>query len=404
MELTSTQGALYLNGQRFYLKGTSWFGFEGGDNALHGLWSVTMHSLLDFLQQNGFNALRIPVSAELSLELDRADTKTINFYVNPQLKGLSAGGLLDLLVAECARRGILIMLDMHHVSTSGGICELWYDDKLDEAGVICAWQALALRYKDSWNVFAADLNNEPHGCASWGTGDPATDWRLGAQRVGDAIHEVNPRLLLFVEGTAGHCVPVQAPESAFWGEALDSAAERPVSFRLLNKLVYSPHVYGPDVAGQAYFKDPRFPANMPAIWTRHWAHLKLVHKMNAAIVPGEWGGRAQEGSQDRVWQEAFANFLHDNGITDNFYWCLNPNSGDTGGLLKDDWVTPEQWKLDLLAYVNPRPTRLQVLPDGRVNAASSEMPKASALDLQSLAQAMPAADDASMGNVSYYHS
>jgi hypothetical protein len=30
------------------------------------------------------------------------------------------------------------------------------------------------------------------------------------------------------------------------------------------------------------------------------------------------------------------------------FWCLNPNSGDTGGLLDNDWVTPVQWKLNLL--------------------------------------------------------
>jgi hypothetical protein len=30
------------------------------------------------------------------------------------------------------------------------------------------------------------------------------------------------------------------------------------------------------------------------------------------------------------------------------FWCLNPNSGDTGGLLKYDWTSVEQWKLDKL--------------------------------------------------------
>jgi endoglucanase len=34
-------------------------------------------------------------------------------------------------------------------------------------------------------------------------------------------------------------------------------------------------------------------------------------------------------------------------MTDNFYWCLNPNSSDTGGLLMDDWVTTNEDKLDL---------------------------------------------------------
>ncbi len=31
------------------------------------------------------------------------------------------------------------------------------------------------------------------------------------------------------------------------------------------------------------------------------------------------------------------------------YWSWNPNSGDTGGLVADDWSSPEQDKLDALA-------------------------------------------------------
>ena len=30
------------------------------------------------------------------------------------------------------------------------------------------------------------------------------------------------------------------------------------------------------------------------------------------------------------------------------FWCLNPNSGDTGGLLNDDWATWDETKYALL--------------------------------------------------------
>jgi endoglucanase len=36
-----------------------------------------------------------------------------------------------------------------------------------------------------------------------------------------------------------------------------------------------------------------------------------------------------------------------------FYWALNPNSGDTGGLLEDDWRTPVEAKLALLRRLMP---------------------------------------------------
>ena len=109
---------------------------------------------------------------------------------------------------------------------------------------------------------------------------------------------------------------------------------------------------------------------MPDIWTRQWAHPVLCGCEGGpgegvpAIVPGEWGGRFEEGSLERTWALAFAQWQRETGLTDSFFWCLNPNSGDTGGLLSDDWQAPQEWKLDLLAAINPAPTRFR--PDGSV--------------------------------------
>jgi endoglucanase len=219
-------------------------------------------------------------------------------------------------------------------------------------------------------VFAADLNNEPHGSASWGDGNPSTDWRAGAERLGAAVLAANPRLLCFVEGTSGNAVPLQTPEPCFWGGGLCSAVAAPVNLPVPRRLVLSPHVYGPGVFLQSYFQDPAFPANMPDIWTRQWAHPVLCGCEGGpgegvpAIVPGEWGGRFEAGSLERTWALAFAQWQRETGLTDSFFWCLNPNSGDTGGLLSDDWQRPEEWKLALLAAINPAPTRFG--PDGSV--------------------------------------
>jgi hypothetical protein len=48
-------------------------------------------------------------------------------------------------------------------------------------------------------------------------------------------------------------------------------------------------------------------------------------------------------------------------MTDNFFWCLNPDSGDTGGLLADDWITPDITKLNLLAGLVPNPSDVLTL-------------------------------------------
>jgi len=53
-------------------------------------------------------------------------------------------------------------------------------------------------------VIGNDLRNEPRAdihrnlVPTWGSGDLKTDWKVAAQRAGNYILEVNPRLLIFV--------------------------------------------------------------------------------------------------------------------------------------------------------------------------------------------------------------
>ena len=95
-----------------------------------------------------------------------------------------------------------------------------------------------------------------------------------------------------------------------------------------NKLVYSPHVYGPDVHMQPYFKPENFLSNMEPIWDRHFGFV-TKNALGPAVCPGEWGGKAADGSKDQAWLRAIADYFAENKM-DTFYWCLNPNSGDTG--------------------------------------------------------------------------
>ena len=73
-----------------------------------------------------------------------------------------------------------------------------------------------------------------------------------------------------------------------------------------------------------YFDHKSFPANMDAIWDRHFGYL--VHASHTVVV-GEWGGIYS--GKDRAWQEHFVKYLLSNGLS-SFFWCLNPNSADTG--------------------------------------------------------------------------
>lgn len=49
-----------------------------------------------------------------------------------------------------------------------------------------------------------------------------------------------------------------------------------------------------------------------------------------------------------VWQRTLVSFLKANNISYT-YWAWNPNSGDTGGILNNDWTTINQSKMDVLS-------------------------------------------------------
>jgi endoglucanase len=352
---SSESGMLKTNGKRFNLKGLSWFGFETSLNVFHGLWARDYNDMFKWIASQNFNAMRIPFNLDLVLT-DPMPTSIsfgycqTNISCNMDLKGLTSLQVLDKMIATAGAWGIQIMLDMHSFEPDAYMENgLWYDATHPESTVLKGWDILIARYKNTSNVFAVDLKNEPFS-TTWHTGDNTTDWDAAIARIGNHILSQGVPWLIFFEGTNKSPPCAQA---CFWGENLQGQGPNPVSLSVANRLVYSPHTYGPDVAYQDYFQDPTFPANMPAIWTTHFAYLKAQGK--GAIVTGEWGGHTT--GADLTWLNAYISFMNSTDIRDQFFWCLNPDSGDTGGLLLDDWVTPVQDKLDMLAKLMPDPTK-----------------------------------------------
>jgi hypothetical protein len=71
----------------------------------------------------------------------------------------------------------------------------------------------------------------------------------------------------------------------------------------------------------------------------------LPSRTKYAVVVGEFGGR--NVGADQEWQSEFMKYLLAKRFS-FFYWCLNPGSQDTGGLLAEDWRTVDDSKVALL--------------------------------------------------------
>jgi len=80
----------------------------------------------------------------------------------------------------------------------------------------------------------------------------------------------------------------------------------------------------------------------------------LVPTLKKGIIIGEWGGTLQ--GKDIIVQNDLAQWMVDNCITNNVYWALNPDSGDTGGIMGWDWASYDEKKIQLVNSVIADPS------------------------------------------------
>ncbi|WP_319428522.1 Calx-beta domain-containing protein [Mycobacterium sp. RTGN5] len=350
---TSGNQILDSQGKPVQISGVNWFGAEGSNGVPDGLWTRSYKDMIDQMSAQGFNTIRLPYSSEM-LHTTSAPSG-INYNLNPDLQGLSRLQVLDQIINYAGQDGMRVILD-HHRSTAGaGTSEngLWYNSQYTEDQWVSDWQMLANRYKNNPTVIGLDLHNEPYN-GTWGGGG-VNDWARAAERAGNAVLQSNPNLLIFVEG-----VGTYQGQSYWWGGNLMGVKDRPIVLNVPNHVVYSPHDYPNSVYNQTWFQSANFGANLPNVFRQAWGYI--YEDGIAPIYVGEFGTKLQD-PKDAVWLEALTSYLSgdfdNNGTVDIpagtedmswTFWSWNPNSGDTGGILADDWRTINQNKM---VYLTP---------------------------------------------------
>jgi len=329
---TSGNQILDSNGHVVRVAGINWYGFETTDEVVHGLWAQDYHYILNAIQSNGYNVIRMPMSNQV-VETPIIPTN-ISYHnasgpINTDLEGLNSLQILDKIVTAAGAIGLHIILDNHR-SEAGNGAEgngLWYTSQYPESSWINDWVTLAHRYLNNTTVIGFDLRNEPHNAQSdgscWGCGTMSYDWRLAAERGGNAVQAVNPNLLLFVEGTDCY-----NNDCDWWGGNLMGAQSNPVVFNVAHQLVYSAHDYGPNLYQQSWFNNNTTYQSLVQVWTGFWAYLSLNDV--APVWVGEFGttNNASDiesnvpGSQGQ-WFQSVVTFMQNNPQLDWTYWALN---------------------------------------------------------------------------------
>jgi endoglucanase len=81
------------------------------------------------------------------------------------------------------------------------------------------------------------------------------------------------------------------------------------------------------------------------LWDTHWGYLQQQDL--APVLVGEFGGKEVNRGKEGRWIHTLMAYIRAHGLSYTF-WCLNPNSGDTGGLLENNWTTVNPAKMALL--------------------------------------------------------
>ena len=383
-----------LDGNEVWLTGVNWFGYNVGSQVFDGVWSQNMHWCLQLIADHGFNLLRVPMSTQILLQWkERAPEGPlvkVNTYENPELteEGVEGGtpkyslDIWDQAVEWCRELGIKIMIDIHCATTAsnGHQLPLWYDSNYSEDDWVEALEWVADYYKDDDTIIAIDLKNEPHGkpeegsFAKWDNSDDANNWKRAAERGAKAVLDINPNLLIMVEGI--ECYPdfsrgadwstpsvdyahYDEPSKIFgawWGANFRGVRDYPIDLgKYQSQLVYSPHDYGPEVYKQKWFyledagKTFSRETLLDDYWRDTWAFIAEEHI--APLLMGEWGGwvdKEHDKTGENVhWLQEIRDYMIDKHIHHTF-WCFNENSSDTGGLVYDNFGKWDDVKYDFI--------------------------------------------------------
>jgi aryl-phospho-beta-D-glucosidase BglC (GH1 family) len=422
------EGLITRNGQLFPVRCGSWFGLEGRHepssdsvnpsgapmelyigntfwaNGNNGTGRTVQQTMTEIVAK-GITTVRLPIAPQ-TLNANNPQGRDPFLKNHASVRVTNSRLALEQFIQAAAQNNIQVLLDMHSCSNYVG----WRKGRLDarppyvdrdrdnydfkRESFSCAATSnpssvtTVQAYNETlWlndlktlaglgqqlgvdNIIGIDIFNEPWDY-TW------AEWRTLTEHAFQAINSVNPNTLLFVQGISGTAgnqdgtpdtitqVPFGNPAiNPNWGENLFEAGANPPNVPK-DRLVFSPHTYGPSVFVQKQFMDPAQPqcaamegdaagnarCNIvinPTLlrtgWEEHFGYLK---QLGYAVVVGEFGGNldwpaGQASIRDRnrwgyiapgtdaQWQDAFVSYMADKGI-EACYWAINPESGDAAG-------------------------------------------------------------------------
>jgi endoglucanase len=271
----------------WYIRGINFFGYETERGDLMCTWEHNYDWHLKKIQDLGFNTIRLPFS--------------YTYVINGNWKGM------DDFFYAVHNYNLSVVLDFHRISNTHQAATP-VDDGINFQQFQDAWITILDRYKDNPHLIAVDIFNEYQS-------DNYHEWNGMAKDIIIHIESHFPNRFWYMLGCVNwggncHFVNITTPFD--------------------ERIFYTIHQYC-------------FSNTEPL--EQHWDWNFGGHP----IIVGEFGYISSNSDQTK-WFQRFIGYLMRTHIYNSFFWTWSYNSGDTGGILKEDCTTIDQDKMGLLTY------------------------------------------------------
>jgi endoglucanase len=429
----NTQGNLTKDGQLLPARCGNWFGLEGrhepSNDATNpsgapmemyagNMWWVnnsqgtgrTLQQTMTELKAQGITMLRLPIAPQ-TLDPNDPQGQSPNLKNHPSIRQTNARQALEDFIKLADQNDIQIFIDIHSCSNfvgwrAGRIDarppyvdkdRIGYDFRREDYSCATTGNPSSVTKihaydKTKWlanireiaglpaklgvdNLIGIDIFNEPWDY-TW------AEWKSLSEEAYQAIDSVNPNMIIIVEGLSASAnnqdgtpdtktpVPHGSEDlNPNWGENLFEAGSNPINIPK-DRLLFSPHIYGPSVFVQKQHMDPSQtecvglegdeaalhdcrvvinPTLLEQGWEEHFGYLR---QLGYGMLVGEFGGNMDWPNKtspadrsawshittnvDQQWQQAAVSYMKKKGIN-ACYWSMNPESADTFGWYLTPW-------------------------------------------------------------------
>ena len=290
-QLTPLQNPKKLDVLPDVIRGINWFGYETEYKNLMCTWVNDIDWNLSKMKEVGFNYIRLPFSAEFVKEGNWDN--------------------MDLFFEKSHEHDMNVVLDFHRLQSTHQSYQP-YDELYTFDDFLLCWKIILLRYQKYDNLKSIDIFNEYQG-------SNYVEWNNLARQIVNYIEKHFPgRFEYFVGGTN-------------WGGNIHYMDLSDLEFR--DRIRYSIHKY--------WFSDSE-------PYEEKWNYSFGDHP--PVVNVGEWGYKSDELNEVE-WASDFVNYLIEKDIRDTFFWTWSFNSGDTGGILREDCANIDIQKMVLLHHL-----------------------------------------------------